>query len=71
MEWVISKQLSTIKIKSKSGLVNNSLMTPKEIEKLKKSIPLQKSTGPESFIAEFYVTFNKELMSILLKLFTK
>ena len=37
MEWVISKQLSTIKIKSKSGLVNNSLMTPKEIKTVIKS----------------------------------
>jgi hypothetical protein len=62
MEWVISKQLSTIKMKSKSGLVNNSLMTPKEIETVIKSLPIQKSPGPDSFIAEFYVTFNKELM---------
>ena len=58
-------------MKSKSSLVSNSLMIPKEIETVIKSLPLQKIPGPDGFSAEFYVTFNKEIMSILLKLFTK
>jgi hypothetical protein len=49
----------------------NRSITQSEVEAAIKSLPKQKSPGPDGFMAEFYQTFNEELIPSLPELFHK
>jgi len=72
MKWTIFRQIPGTKVKSVSDKPPKlSHLTPKVIEAFSKSLPSRKSTEPDGFSAEFYLTFVEDLIQILSKLFQK
>ena len=51
--------------------IMNNPITSNENEAVIKDLPKNERPGPGGFTGEFYQTFRKELMTILLKLFQK
>ena len=65
------KKFNLPRLNQKEIEIMNKPITNTEIEAVIKNLPKNRSPGSDGFTEEFYQTFRKELMPILLKLFQK
>ena len=65
------EKFSLLRLNQEEIEIMNNPITSTEIEAVIKNLPQNKSLGPDGFTGEFYQTFRKELMPILLNLFSK
>ena len=69
-KWTNSQKSITFQ-KLNQEEIENRPITSTKVEAVNRSLPTNKSPGPDGFTAEFYQKFREELVSILLKLFQK
>ena len=67
----IPRNISLPKLKQEETVNLNRPITKKESDSVTKSLPGNKSPGPDGFSGEFYQTFREELTPSLLKMFQK
>ena len=65
------EKFSLPRLNQKEIEIMNNPITSTEIEGVIKNLPKNKSPGPDGFTGEFYQTFRKKRMPMLLKLFQK
>ena len=65
------KKFNVLRLNQEDIEIMNNPIASTEIEAVIKTLPKNKSSGPDGFTGEFYQTCREELMPILLKLFQK
>ena len=70
-KWTNSSKNNFPKLNKEEIAYFSRPITSMEIDTVKRNLPANKSTGPDSFTAEFYQKFREELTHILLKVFQK
>ena len=65
------EKFSLLRLNQEETEIMDNPITSTEIEAVIENLPQNKTPGPDGFIGEFYQTFSKELMPILLKTLSK
>ena len=65
------KKFNVLRLNQEDIEIMNNPVASTEIEAMIKTLPKNKSSGPDGFTGEFCQTCREELMPILLKLFQK